>query len=142
MAKGFTLIELLITITVLVILGCMSIPSIQHLIATHQITNDVNQLIRALHQAKLTALMQQKEIYFCPNQDWQTGYMIRDKNNALIFFKGPQKNGSLSYPHQYIKFSSNGFTTGYNGTFIYENFLKKTKHKIIINNTGRVRVSH
>jgi len=148
--KGFTLIEILATLAILTLISLAVFPNIQPLIGQNQFATDTNQLIRALHLARITAINQQKTTHLCASnngivctqtKNWSDGYLIMLNDQPLSYFKGPRTNGELKYTHNHVKFDANGYATGYNGTFYYYNNLLQKQCAIIVNNGGRVRIA-
>ena len=93
---GYSLIELLISVTVLVALSGMAIPSFAGMIARNKIITQTNELFGALYLARSHAVAKQKNVHVCPiksdentrcsenfdfNANWTNGWLVFADNN-------------------------------------------------------------
>ncbi|QRM18027.1 hypothetical protein GBK02_00780 [Dechloromonas sp. TW-R-39-2] len=91
---GFTLIELIISITVLIMLAMLGVPSLLNLIRDARLSAQADLFSTALSTARIEAIKQRKDFKVCPSNsgatacstsasDWGKGLLIWD--GAAIF---------------------------------------------------------
>lgn len=151
--KGFTFIELLITMTVLGILLLIAIPSMQHLVVQNRVTTQVQQIVRAINLTRSEAIKRGTSVFFCKSSDgkncggnWSDGQLILAGHEILRIYPHLPPGDELIWSSSFgqndvLEILPTGFTNGQNGSFSYcpqdQNYAKR----IIINQSGRVRIS-
>lgn len=80
-SKGFTLIELMITITILVILSSIAVPSFQALTQNSRATALANELIAAFNLARSEAVKRGTQVSVC-SADWESGWRVELGSNC------------------------------------------------------------
>ncbi|WP_458069224.1 GspH/FimT family pseudopilin [Rhodanobacter sp. BL-MT-08] len=63
--RGFTLTELMVTLTVLVILVAIAIPSFSRLILSNRLTTTANDMVGAINSARMEAVKRNAATQFC-----------------------------------------------------------------------------
>lgn len=155
--RAFTLIELLISISILVVLSLISVPSIYSLVMSNRATSVVNNIVSALQFSRSKAIENGKIVKFCKSANhktcggnWEDGQIVIDESNNEIFrvFSALPKGDKLIWnsslkKEDYVEFSAIGSTNDQDGTFSYcPHGEKKYAVAIIINQAGRIRVAN
>ncbi len=150
---GFTLIELLVSLTVLVVLISLSMPSMQHLWAENRVDAAVNNLMSGLYYARSEAITRDENIVFCKSTDqktcggyWREGQIVRDQQgNILRVFSELPKTDALYWnssggKDEEITWSPTGYTNGQRGSFYYcvKNAGAQSSRTIVLLDTGRL----
>lgn len=94
---GLSFIELMVTVSIMVIVTGLSIPSFANLIARNKVTTQANAVFESLYIARSTAITRQNNVHVCPmseansmqcdqqrdyNSDWSNGWLVfADANN-------------------------------------------------------------
>lgn len=159
---GVSLIELIVVLLLLSILGGLSLPRLEQLIAKTQSDLAMRRLTDAIHLARSSAITQGREITLCPAQNlsgcggkWRDGMLIfEDRNSnrkidnneiAIRFFDNSNVQGSMNWRafqnRTYLRFNSLGFLRHQNGNFTYCPDSKEARdiRQLIVNATGRLR---
>ena len=93
---GFTLIELLISMSVVIVLTTLGVPSVLNLIRDARLSAQADLFSTALSTARIEAIKQRKDFSVCPSNsgatgcstsaaDWANGLLIWDVNGAAVF---------------------------------------------------------
>lgn len=93
MESGFTLIELIITLSVLILLTTLGVPSMLNLIRDARLSAQADLLASTLSTARIEAIKQRKDFTVCPTNtgasdcsgsaaDWSKGLLIRDSGGV------------------------------------------------------------
>nr|WP_298250689.1 GspH/FimT family pseudopilin [uncultured Halomonas sp.] len=156
---GFTLIELVVAIAVLAILVTWAVPGFQQFSARNEVVAEVMRLKSALSMARSAAITRRRTITLCPSVDM---HQCQIRNNAdgqawlatlaifedtgeseytLLHTLGESRLPTLTYrnDNRPVRYDALGRSGGYNGTFRLCGRLTSGA-KVIVNNTGRVRV--
>lgn len=151
MKTGFTLIETLVTLSILAILGAVSLSFMQGFVFQNRHSVEVRKLVSALQYARMIAIRQGETTIFCGSRDfklcdgdWQSGQIIKQNEQVVRIFTGSHPGerwewrSSLGKNHQ-IEFSALGFTRGQQGSFYYYKGSERL-YRIILSHTGAIRV--
>jgi len=161
--SGFSLMELLVTISLISILSALALPWCSDIQQGIFAQVQINQLSRAINQAKHAAISHASVVTLCKSVDkqhcggaWHDGQILfLDKNanakidpgeDVLMTFERTPAHGDLQWhgfqSKDYLQFSPLGFGYSQNGSFIYTpgNGDKKYQRRLIINRAGRLRV--
>lgn len=151
--NGFGLIEILIALSLISILVFVGVPAMQHLTTRNRVNTYVNQLVTAINFARSEAIKRGQPVIFCGSGNlkncdgqWQKGQIILMNNHIARVFQALPAGDQLSWSSSLGKDTAlemlpTGFTNGQNGSFIYCPHDKQYAKKIVINQTGRVRVT-
>ncbi|MNF65691.1 Type II transport protein GspH [compost metagenome] len=155
---GQTLVELMVCLSIGGIILTSALPTLTSTLQRSQQTQNVNQLLGALHYDRGSAVMGRKTIALCsgstlcnPEQVWQNQLLVFDDLNR----NGQLDNGEellqqLSMPQgyswrwsnfrsrSYLQFEADGTTPALNGTLTLCHANAPTR-QIVINLTGRAR---
>ena len=160
---GITLIELIIVIAMTSILLTLAAPSLSEFVIKNGITTRVNQLVRAIHMARQTAIFRNQVVTLCRSNDgeecgghWHNGMLLfidksrnlrLDDDEELVYHFPALREGDQLFwrafrNRQYLLMTPRGYTAYQNGTFTYcpKEGLEYAKG-IIINAAGRMRIS-
>ena len=109
--RGFTLIELLVTMTVMVVMLGIAVPSFKSFTASQQVKSAAYDVATALLIARSEAVKRNRAITVAPTAgtDWTTGWAVKDSATVL-----DQKNSvtglTIAGPDN-ISYQSNGRIT-------------------------------
>jgi len=156
---GMTLVELLITVSVMVVVLMMGVPSFQGLMARTKMANAANTLLGHLQFARSEAVKRSTNVTVCPSADgatcladaaalWSGGYILRVDSASPPVLRvvgelemqgiAVKKNGSSPR----VVFQADGSASGYSSAFtICDMANLANKRAVIVSNVGRVRVS-
>ena len=81
---GFTLLELVVVVTIMGILLAAGAPAMQDLLLDARRTRILNEILRALHVARVQSLRSGREVVFCPrsagedcdDDGWERGWFV------------------------------------------------------------------
>jgi len=95
--KGFTLIELLVTMTVLVIVITVGVPSFQNLIKNNRLRTTTNTLVLDINYARSEAIKRGMKVILCRSSDPQTSNPScsgnsKEWSNGWILFASQDSN--------------------------------------------------
>lgn len=159
--RGLTLIELLITLSLIIILTLLAIPSFDNLLHKNRPEIALKQIKRQIFLSRSYAITHDKYISLCGlvqnkcHKDlWHesiTSFVDTNKNHVLdgdeeVLYVIDRINiqDELSYPRHAITFKPDGSLKGLgNGTFVYCAFDLEgspTGLEMSINNAGRARL--
>ncbi|MDJ0654878.1 MAG: GspH/FimT family pseudopilin [Xanthomonadales bacterium] len=161
--QGFTLLELMTTLSVVVIVISIGIPSFQTFMAAQQLKVTHNRLFGHLSLARLTAVTEGRRAVLCPSidgqtcsgaTDWAVGWIVfvdATVNRVVdpgdrIVHRGtampPGVSLTTSRARRAISFLPSGYSPGSNLTFALCHDNPKVPPKaIILSNQGRPRAS-
>jgi type IV fimbrial biogenesis protein FimT len=151
-SNAFTLIELLIAIALISILMLIAAPKIQHVVNQNRVIAGVNQIVAAINFARSEAIKRNEIVTFCPSADhktcngqWRDGQIVLAGENVLRIFQALPKQDSLTWrsslgKNTMLQMSPTGFTAGQTGSFYYCPTDNRYAKRIIVEQTGRVRV--
>lgn len=107
--RGFTLLELLVTMTVMIIMVGIAVPSFKTFTATQRVKSAAYDVVAALLLARSEAVKRNRSVTISPitGTDWTTGWSVKDGGTVL-----DQKNAvsdlTIAGPAASIGFQSNG----------------------------------
>jgi len=82
---GFTLIELLVTVTIVVILMTLALPSLTNLVQTQQVKTGASDLQAALFYARSEALKRAVDVQVVPaSNDWKGGWKVQLADGTVL----------------------------------------------------------
>ncbi|MBB3231870.1 GspH/FimT family pseudopilin [Halomonas stenophila] len=156
--RGFTLIELLVALAVMILMATWGIPSFQQFAARNEVAAEVMRIKTALALARNTAVMRRTTISVCASagppyetctfddwdQDWvivegeATGGSLAGNKVLRVLAESDSVDVSFNRSDRPVRYSSRGWSQGFNGTFAVCS-LKEESAAIIINNMGRAR---
>lgn len=151
--NGFTLIEFLTTIALMIIIAFISISMVQHTLKQNRLTNEVNQIVNAIHYARSEAIKQNAIIILCQSSDqktcsgaWNQGQVVLIKNKVLQVFPALNNQDQLIWKsslaqNDALQFNADGFTNGQQGSFYFCPTDKNYAKRIVVEQSGRVRVT-
>lgn len=123
---GFTLVELLVTLTILLILLVVGVPSAQHLVDKSKLTATSNDLVSALQYARSTAIARGEATVACPSEDgkscqdttnWEVGWIVfvdrgspgvRDTDDPILRVHGAAKRGVSIAGSKIVRYRATG----------------------------------
>ena len=159
--RGLTLIELLITLSLIVILSLLAVPSFKSVLHKNRPEVALKQIKRQIFLSRSYAITHDKYISICGlvhnkcHKDlWHeslTSFVDTNRNHVLdaneqVLYVIDRINikDELSYPRHAITFKPDGSLKGLaNGTFVYCSFDYEGKPiglEMSINNAGRARL--
>lgn len=163
--KGFTFVELLVSVTLIVILSALAIPSFIDFIVRMRVDNEISTLYRLLSIARNTAINSGQRVTVCPlnlsnncSTKWHEELTVfidlnannrfdASNNETILKVKSATKVGDkLEYGlnRNRVVYAPTGRTTGWgsNGTFKYCPKDHENKSRgIIVATSGRVYAS-
>lgn len=159
---GLTLSELLLTLATVGVLLTLALPAMQRLVQSNRVIAESNQLLRAVHIAKIEAAKHFREVVICPSsasrsceqnqQSWNKGWLVfvnEDKDRPIQVDANERiliehrvaaeievvSNRPMFAFHHYSKRSTNG-------TVLFCNRrLPSLTRAVVISYTGRPRVA-
>lgn len=160
-SHGFTLIELLMTLAIVVILMCLSLPSMATLLSSTQARASSQDLATALNAARTSAVNGNGKTVVCPSSNqrdctgglrWDGGWIAfndrndngsRDADEPLIAAASALLRGvaiASTVGRDHVTFRPDGSSAGSNVTFtICDKRGSAAATSIVINNPGRIR---
>ena len=159
--KGFTLYELLLTITLIVLISGLAIPSFSASIARQRQRVEVDALFHAIHLARKESIMRRKVVSLCPSQDGRSCSSSHDWSSGWLMFENKDRDSppridpdeTVLKNHRVddqVRITSNrkGFTLratflrATNGTFVLCDPLGRILPRaLVVSYTGRPRVA-
>ncbi|NQD91970.1 pilus assembly protein [Pseudomonas sp. CrR25] len=155
---GQTLVELMACLLIGSIMLTSAVPAFTSTLQRNRQTQNVNQLLGALHYARGSAVMGRKTIAVCsgdllcsPDKVWHRQLLVFDDRNEngqldtgeellrqIYVTQGYSWRWSNFRSRSYLQFEADGTTPALNGTFTlcHENLPAQ---QIVINLTGRAR---
>ncbi|VAX06879.1 Type IV fimbrial biogenesis protein FimT [hydrothermal vent metagenome] len=161
---GFTLIELLTTLSILLILLTVGLPSLQPVMANSKMTAAVNTMATHLNLARSEAVYRGIRTILCPSSDgttclnsteWHQGFILFADNNANRIHEEEEKllriytavnqqqiHISTTNGRKWVRYQSTGAAPGSNLTMTFCDTRDHADPKaLIISSTGRIRLS-
>lgn len=159
-SQGFTLLELLVVILLMGIMATLAMPSFIAFGERNALSAAVNQLQSTLAFARNTAITRRIEVTVCPADDdrsacgseWSGELMVVKGNQTdnvqaddivRVIATGQGTQVTYSRGWSRIRYSSLGFTSGYNGSFAIcsGNGTEKSQgKKLVLSQLGRLRI--
>lgn len=160
--SGFTLLELLTTVSLLLVLVGLGVPSLTHVVRQNRASAAINELHAALNYARQSAIVRNSYVVLCKSADgkrckhdlpdWNNGWLIFDNLNrdSAVQVNAGEPILRVHGPHSTsarIVSNRNSFTfrpigtNSVNGTLRYCSEDGKHDGALIISVTGRVRSS-
>ncbi|MGZ0020168.1 GspH/FimT family pseudopilin [Nitrosomonas sp. wSCUT-2] len=157
---GFTMVELLVTLSLASILLTVAIPSYRTFIQDNLLVAQSNNFASSIALAKSEAIKRSSQTTLCPSTNgtsctggnvWSNGWLVfADANGNGVVDAGDQilhvnaafSGGSTlrSGLRTRVTFAANGFSSGFNGTFLLCDSRGITHSKaLVLNNQGRLR---
>ncbi len=138
--SGFTLIELMVTLSVLVVLMALAVPSFQSMMASSNVTTTTNDLMATLAQARSNAVRRGARVTVCKSAngtqcttsgDWEQGWiMFNDDDHSgasanvdsgeTVTFASPAAPSGIFVKANlnYVSFAADGQSKMMNGGFL------------------------
>ncbi|MDQ7050585.1 MAG: GspH/FimT family protein [Enterobacterales bacterium] len=160
---AFTLIELLISLSIIIILAAIAIPSFDRLVERKSIQAHVENVVKTLSAARLTAVSLNQKVTLCPtdsnnncSKNWSQGFIafvdhngdrqLNDKDEVLINHQFSDRKLTLKWRafgyKRSLQWLETGITNHQNGTFEFCYGKDPTNGRgIFITKAGRVRYS-
>lgn len=161
-AKGFTLLELAVTMAIVAILLVAGTPSMEKLLLDARRSRVTNELVRALHTARIESTRSATDVVLCPtgtgtacldsDDSWQQGWMVfvngdgdappaLDANERVILRYEMDTPGTVHANRDrfvYRPFGRRSTT----GTLVYcDRRGPEAARAVIVSHTGRPRLS-
>lgn len=161
--NGFTLLELIFTLSLLVVVLTLGIPTLNQWVQRSRATNLQYTLLHSIHYARTQAAQVQSTVTLCPGTSacedtWGSNLLIfndlnsngvKDNDETLlkqidIGLLGQYLNWRSFRKKTYLQFSSQGLTRALNGTFHFcpKEPVNDLKFSLILAKTGRARISN
>lgn len=112
--RGFTLIELMVTLSVLVILMALAVPSFQSLMASTQLTTATNDLMTIFARARSDAIRRGARVTVCKSATGDQCITSGGWEQGWIMFNDDDHTGSNAEVHsgEAITFTSSAVASG------------------------------
>jgi type IV fimbrial biogenesis protein FimT len=150
---AFSLIELLVTLAIVGIFLLLAISGFHTFVIKTRVTSQVNQFMSAIAYARSEAIMRGEVITLCKSVDhktcggqWRDGQIIINaKQQVLRVYQALPVGDQLLWfsnfkQNNFLQFSAAGFTNGQQGSFYYCPADKRYAKRIVVEQSGRVRV--
>jgi type IV fimbrial biogenesis protein FimT len=158
---GLTLIELLVTLTIVVIIATVGVPTLRTLILSQRMTAQINYFVHGIFLAKHSAHTRQTETVICksptgrrcePEAEWSDGWLIfvnldRDRP-ASVDADEPVLATSNAFDHGSIRANRREFVfrafeiRSTNGTLVFCDARGASfARALVISYTGRPRIA-
>lgn len=99
---GFVLVELLVTLSIVVILGAISLTSFKGITINNRLSAESNQILSLVTFARTEAIRRNDVVSICPSSDGSTCSTSNDYRNGQIVYLNSDKTG-LSNNSQIIR---------------------------------------
>ncbi|MCU7890556.1 MAG: GspH/FimT family pseudopilin [Candidatus Thiodiazotropha sp. (ex Ustalcina ferruginea)] len=161
---GLTLIELVITVTILLTLISLGVPSFRNMTIKNQQRSEINSFVHHFHLARSLAITKETHHILCPSVDGETCLGTTDWSQGFILFEDRNRNKTKNQDERLqgshhpgervainihsssgrkrVVYQGDGRPSGYNLTLTFcdpDNLVPPKA--VIVNNEGRVRVS-
>lgn len=150
-AAGFSLIELITVIAMSAILLMMALPIWLHFYEQNQAEIAVKQISSALNFARSAAIAHGEKVIFCASRNhlncgglWHEGQIVMLQQQVLrVYGKLPDKLywKSAFGRNDRLEFVASGFTNGQSGSFWICPRNDKWARRIVLEQSGRARVT-
>jgi type IV fimbrial biogenesis protein FimT len=150
--NGFTLLEMLVTISIILILLSLFIPSQKAMLTKSKTDVMRMQLLRAINLAHIEAITKNELVTICQSSDqktcfghWSDGYIVIVNRKVIYAFLNPENQGQLywrAFPNNQaqLDYLPSGTLRAENGTFWYcSSEAKNPSWAIVISQSGRAR---
>lgn len=149
---GFSLIEILVALTLFAIVLLIGVPSLQHALLQNRVDSSIHQMITAISFARSEAIRRQQRVSFCASEDgqrcrgtWRSGQILMADQKVLRVYSALPPGDNLMWvsslsKNDVLEILPTGFTNGQQGSFYYCPPNKQYAKRIIVTQTGRVRV--
>ena len=156
--QGFSLIEQIMVLVIAAILAGIGAPPLRQLLSHNELQVAQSDFIRALRQARLTAITSGRRTLFCPSPDgrhcsgntrWQQGWLLgHDRNGDHQPDGNPEWTGGAyssalnitsSRGRHEVRFQPNGSASGSNLTLLFCDSGSSTALSVVVSNSGRIR---
>lgn len=150
--SAFTLVELICTLALISLLLAIAAPSLRHVIAQNQVAQGVNQIIAAMNFARSEAVKRGVIVTFCKSSDhkkcsgaWNEGQIVMVGDEILRVYAALPSGDELTWrsslgKNEALQWAPTGFTVGQKGSFYYCSANKRYGARIVVEQTGRIRV--
>jgi type IV fimbrial biogenesis protein FimT len=158
---GFTLIELLVTLSIAAILLSVAVPNFIAFVQNNRLATQANDLVTMLNYARSEALKRNQRITVCSRAtdtscagttNWDSGLLVfvdsdgdgvvDGGEDVLQVRQGLEGSNTLRTGLNRVTYRSNGFSSGFMGTFrLCDTRGPANGRAIIVSNQGRVRTS-
>lgn len=150
--SAFTLIELLIALTLASLLLVAAVPLWREWLQRNRAEAVVQQLITAINLARSEAVKRGQTVTFCPSRDqrhcgglWQEGQIILQQQQVIRTYAALPGRDQLIWrsslgKNDRLEFVASGFTNGQKGSFIYYPAHGQAATRIVIEQSGRMRM--
>ncbi len=158
-ADGFTIIELLVTMSIAAILLAIGVPSFQTMVKNRRIEISLQALKTDLEMARSEAITRNQSVVMCRHNgetasptacsttaNWQHGWVIFvdtdgdnnvDTDELLRVTPALNPGLTLAYNKANITFTSRGFASGSDGTFLVcDDRGNQHGHNLVVSSTG------
>jgi type IV fimbrial biogenesis protein FimT len=166
---GFSLIELMITLAIAAIVLAAGVPAFGDLVQDNRLVTQINELVTDLNLARSEAIKQAAPVTVCKRNNagtacnnpgnWQDGWIVfldidRDGvidddgdttlcetgEDCVLRVHAPLPAGNtIRYPRNRITYDTQGFSYGFNGTFVLCDSRGYAKGRgRIVSNPGRI----
>ncbi|MDF1654325.1 MAG: GspH/FimT family pseudopilin [Coxiellaceae bacterium] len=151
---AFSLAEMMITITLLMIVSAIALPSWQSIQRRQHLQLQLSQLNSMIRFAQVSALSRKEVITLCGSHgrycdgDWQAGLLVISGLDQvkLRYWARDIKQWHLSWRgsygrNDYLKFSPSGFTLGQQGRFyLCAQDSPESDRAVVVSQSGRQRL--
>jgi len=164
--SGVTLMELVMVVAMVSILFAIALPGYAYFISTNRIATASNDLVSSLQLARSEAIRRATRVTVCksdnaagavpscnPDTAWQAGWIVFvdggskgviEGDDAILRVYGPvDVTFTTSNFKTYVSYLGHGRSQGPNGlaTGSFSLCLAGIQRKLILNNTGRIRLT-
>lgn len=146
-SEGFTLIELIVTISLLIVMMALAVPSFSALIRNNKAAALSNSIVTTINFARSEAVKRNESIEVCPVDgcagDWKKGWRIQVKSSSTVIRSWEASDGDITITGGPIEFKGTGRLSGASiqMTTAHAGCTGKEKRLIRISGAGRVSVS-
>jgi len=157
--RGFSLLDLMITLSVMIILLSIAVPSMGNLVREHRLTSQANSLLAHLHYARHEAVFRRAHVAACPSLDqqtcsgdnrWDQGWIVfvdanrsgqPDSDQDILRVVQPSENLLMhSAGRIRVRFQPHGGAYGTNLTIrVCDSSGTADPRAVIVSNPGRIR---
>lgn len=138
--QGFTLVEMIVTITIIMLMMLLGVPSLQTM-ATNRHADKLAQVLQIdIMFARNQALSLAKDVVIEPNNAWDEGWLIKEGANVLRTSNPSAKAGEIESEATTIEFNKFGRLTSGNAEIKVEveNCTGQRVRTVRVNALGQV----